>query len=1258
MFQPVESPISFPKLEESVSRFWKERGVYEKSLAARADAPNGRFIFYEGPPTANGLPHPGHCLTRAIKDLFPRYKTMRGYLCQRKAGWDTHGLPVEVEVCKELGIHSKEEIEAFGVEPFIRKCVESVFRYTQQWEQLTERLGFWIHLDEAYVTFHQSYVESVWWALKSLFDRGLLYQGHKIVWWWAQGGTALSSGEVGQGYREVADPSVYVKFPLLGEDGTPHGPSLLVWTTTPWTLPSNQFVAVHPELEYSLVLATNDDEIHGYFWMASSLVEQLAAKVKLKCEVESKCLGRDLVGRRYGSPFYYYSSKLGDVRGRLKSGGTEYTAWRVVAADFVTIDTGTGLVHQAPAYGEVDFDVLVKEQERFVDGEGPQLINAVAPDGTFTADAPDYQGRWVKDCDKDIIRDLKTRGLLFHQEQYKHDYPFCWRAEEDPLIQYPRKSWFIRTTEVKEKMLANNSHINWLPEHIKDGRFGNFLETNVDWALSRERYWGTPLPIWVCEKTGYTEAVASYDELLAKPGLSGTDVWEKAKADNPDLPDDLKVHKPYIDAVSYDSPKAKGARMRRVSEVIDCWFDSGAMPFAQWGYPNTPGSSERFREQFPADFISEALDQTRGWFYSLVAISTLLFAEEGREERGEGRGNDVKSPNLQISNSPNPSFPHPFRNCIVLGLMLGEDGGKMSKSKRNYREPNEIFDRYGADALRWYLFANQPPWTSIRYNEQSIKDCIPEFLLRLWNVYSFFVIYARIDGFDPAAALRSAGVPPAQLDPDVLSKAAGYRPVSDRGELDRWILSELNRTAAAVVERMDAYDNYAASARLIEFVDALSNWYVRRSRDRFWSSGTAQDSADKSDAYWTLYECLLTTCKLIAPFVPFLAEAMWQNLAVSGAGALSVRDDDERVRKTAENHGLKYVNLGDVAIQPSVIQLMPEAVARENTALPLSEVAGTLTVAVSNPMDYDAFDRLRFRLDRQIDIALAPRESILEAIERCYGNTGVAESVHLCDYPVGDPTAIDTELSERMALVREIVSLGLRARMGAKLKVRQPLSQLEIVLADTTHRGWLEEHGSLICDELNVKRVEFIEKAEQYITYTVLPDLKRLGPKLGKRLPALRKALAESDGARLLGDMQAEGRITLSLPDGPIELDADDIQVRLQAKEGWAAAQGHAVVVVLDTELTPDLIREGLARELVRAIQDRRKEMGCQFTDRITIGIVSDSAELKAAIAQFSDYLRGETLAEEIAFKALPGVESIEAKLGDDSLMLCVKVAR
>jgi isoleucyl-tRNA synthetase len=1133
MFRHVASSVSFPGLEERIIGFWRERRIYEKSLDARRGSP--AFVFFEGPPTANGLPHPGHCLTRSIKDLFPRYRTMRGYYCERKAGWDTHGLPVEVEVSKELGIHSKEEIEAYGVEPFIHKCVESVFRYTKQWEDLTERLGFWIHLDEAYVTYHQSYVESVWWALKTLFDRGLLYQGHKIVWWWAQGGTALSSGEVGQGYRQVADPSVYVRFPLVDRPET----DLLVWTTTPWTLPSNQFAAVKPELEYSILKLEDDPR---KLIVASALVDTIAGKAGKSYTVESTVKGQELLGLRYVPPFDYYYKKLGEKQGRLKSGGSQYVAWRVVAAEFVTTDTGSGVVHQAPAFGEVDYDVLMAEQARFADGQGPSLICAVAADGTFTDEAPDYKGRWVKDCDRDIIRRLRGEGLLFHQEQYLHDYPFCWRAEEDPLIQYPRKSWFIRTSKFKDQMLANNRRINWQPDHIRDGRFGNFLETNVDWALSRERYWGTPLPIWVCEKTGYMESVGSYEELCAKSGVQGTEVWTNAKQANPKLVDDLKVHKPYIDAVTYDSPKAPGARMRRVSEVIDCWFDSGSMPFAQWGYPNQTDSCQRLASHFPADFISEAIDQTRGWFYSLLAISTLLFGDENGQ--GTGAAGDFCQ-----NVTPAVPYPHPFRNCIVLGLMLGEDGQKMSKSKRNYREPKEIFDRYGADALRWYFFANQAPWTSIRYSERAIKESIPEFLLRLWNVYSFFVIYATIDGFDPAAQIKGD---PGQLTPEVLATARGYRPASERNELDRWILSELNRTTAAVIQSMDAYDNFTACARLNEFVDALSNWYVRRSRDRFWSS---EASADKSDAYWTLYECLLTTSKLVAPFVPFLAEEIWQNLAVEAFG----------------------------------------------------------------------------------------------------GKT--AESVHLCDYPQGNPAVVDEQLSAEMALVREIVSLGRSARMGAKLKVRQPLAQVEVVLADPSHQAWLEEHAPLICDELNVKRADFIQKADQYINYTVLPDLKRLGPRLGKRLPAVRKALGQADAAQLMAQLDAAGKVTLELPDGPVTLDNEDLQIRLQAKEGWAAAQGRSSVVVLSSELTDELIAEGHARELVHAIQTRRKDMNLQYTDRIVVGVVTDSTELRSAVDQFRDYIQGETLAVRLQHDALSGVEPVELKVGDDPVTLYVQVA-
>lgn len=1127
MFQPVPSTVNFPQLEEEILRFWREAGIYEKSLARRRAANAPRFVFYEGPPTANGMPHPGHCLTRAIKDLFPRYRTMRGYLCERKAGWDTHGLPVEVEVCKELGIHSKEEIEKYGIEPFIQKCQQSVWRYMQEWRRMTERIGFWVNLDQAYVTYHQSYVESVWWSLKQLFDRGLMYQGHKIVWWWAQGGTALSSGEVGLGYREVADPSVYVKFPVLGDEVEGHWNAdksnfiqtgskslnlyFLVWTTTPWTLPSNQFIAVNPNINYSIV---RDETDGSNLIVASDLVEQIAAKAKreLRRNVNPQRIpGRELVKMGYYPPFNSDPNTKTTEAKELKTGEKQVVAWRVVPGEFVTTETGTGLVHIAPAFGEDDFNVLQRERAKFADNEVPPLINLVGPDGKFTEEAPDYcRGRWVKDCDKDIIRDLNHRGLLFHREEYRHEYPFCWRAEEDPLIQYPRQSWFIRTSNYKEQMLDNNRHINWLPEHIKEGRMGNFLATNVDWALSRERFWGTPLPIWKCERSGKMEAVASYDELLKKPGIEGTEVWTAAKKANPNLPDDLRVHKPYIDEITYDSPFENGSRMKRVTEVIDCWYDSGAMPFAQWGYQGEQAAGDAFHSQFPADFISEALDQTRGWFYSQLAISTLVFDKP---------------------------TPRPFRNCIVLGLMLGEDGQKMSKSKRNYREPDEIFNKYGADALRWYFFATQPPWTTIRYSERAIRDSIPEFLLKLWHVYSFFVIYANIDGFAPQASAKS-------------------RPIKNRSELDRWILSELNRTAAAVVERMDAYDNYAAAQRIIEFVDALSNWYVRRSRDRFWAED--KRDPDKIDAYWTLYECLTTTCKIIAPFVPFLAETMWRNLA--GVG--------------------------------------PQAA--DGTRL---------------------------------------------------------ESVHFCDFPTGDPTIIDEQLSAQMNLVREIASLGLSARMGAKLKVRQPMQKVEVILADRAQQTWLEGHIELLKKELNVKQVEFTQQADHYITYTVLPDLKRLGPRLGKKLPLVKNVLAKADAAKLLAEMESAGSVALKLDDGSSEsLDREDLQVRLQAKPGWAAAQGKYCVVVLATELTPDLVTEGIAREIVHSIQSARKDTGCEYTDRIEVGIVTDSEEIRRAVEQFAAYISSETLAVVLKLGPLEGVEPIEIKIGEETAQLYIRI--
>lgn len=1154
MFKAVSADVSFPKLEEEILAFWKREGIYQKSLELRADGPS--FVFYEGPPTANGMPHPGHCLTRAIKDLFPRYRTMRGYRCERKAGWDTHGLPVEVEVCKEIGIHGKEEIEAFGIEAFIQKCQQSVWRYMQEWERLTERIGFWIDLSQAYVTYHQSYVESVWWSLKNLFDRNLLYRGHKIVWWWAQGGTALSSGEVGQGYKEVADPSVYVRFPLEGETNT----SLVVWTTTPWTLPSNQFAAVHSDLTYAYCKEPDSDET---LIVAEALVATLSEKIKKLLEVIKTVQGSTLVGKYYQPPFDYYHAKSKLDEGSLLSGGKQRLSWRVVAAPFVTIDSGTGIVHLAPAFGEVDYDVLIEQQQLFQAGQGPKLICAVGPNGKFTSDAPDYEGVWVKDADKTITRRLRDEGKLFHQEQYVHQYPFCWRAESDPLIQYPRESWFIQTTSFRDEMLANNKQIGWHPEHIRDGRFGNFLESNVDWALSRERYWGTPLPIWVCSVTGQMEAIESYDELLQKPDVQGTEVWLKAKAENPELVEDLKVHKPYIDAINYQSPYDKNGRMKRVTEVIDCWYDSGAMPFAQWGYPHQ--NQDRFNSQFPADFISEALDQTRGWFYSQLAISTMMFGKA-----------DAGTPN---ASQESREYPHPFRNCIVLGLMLAEwyeskDGkqrflteeeakascgsdyvaktGKMSKSLRNYRSPNEIFDRFGADALRWYFFANQPPWNSIVYSERAIRDSIPEFLLRLWNVFSFFTIYAEIDGFKGPSTYHGKTKKDNAWTADELAQCDGYRPIAERSELDRWMMSELASSVRGCIEAMDRYDNYGACQILNSLVEGLSNWYVRRSRSRYWAED--KQSTEKLDAYWTLYEALITISKLIAPFVPFLSESLWKEL----------------------------------------------------------------TRGVS------AWTR---------------------------------ESVHLCDYPVPDVSRIDA-LGERMKLLREIGSLGRAARMDAKLKVRQPLSLVEVILADNSHQQWLEEHDDILKEELNVKEIRYSHGSSPYIEYQVQPNFRKLGPKLGALLPKVKQALGSANGAQLLAELTEHSAIRLSVGTDTVVLDGEDIQVRLQAKPGWAASQGKGCVVVLATELTEALVREGIAKDLIRGIQDLRKKTNCNFTDRIHILVVTSDEAVMAAIQENLQLIQSETLCTKLSVVSnAPAGETLHRiEIGDLELDIVLKV--
>ena len=1079
MFQEVSARVSFPDLEAQILKFWDERSIYHRSLELRRNGPP--YVFFEGPPTANGMPHPGHCLTRVVKDVFPRYYTMRGFRCERRAGWDTHGLPVEVEVGKTVGAHSKQEIEAYGVEPFIHQCIDSVFKYTREWEELTRRLAFWVDLDDAYVTYHQSYVESVWWALKTMFERGLLYQGHKVVWWWAQGGTALSSGEVGEGYRDVDDPSIFVRFRLresnalskhLGDVPV----SALAWTTTPWTLPSNVALAVGADVDYVLLEYKTEAETER-FLLAEALIEKAFAHLKIDVKKDLTTLARvkgsDLVGTKY-ERLFDYSVPVGPIQIEGTEPSSKKTAsvrsFEIEVGDFVTLDQGTGIVHVAPAFGEDDY--------RFAREKGFGFLQLIKPDGTFVAEAKEVAAKFCKDADKDLIHLLKERGSLLKREVYRHSYPFCPRAEQDPLIQYARKSWFIRTSEFKDQLLANNATMNWFPEHIKEGRFGDFLRNNVDWALSRERYWGTPLPIWQCEKTGKQEAMGSYTELLMKPDVKGVDVWERAKTAKPELSDHLKVHKPYIDSVTYQSPFDASSRMRRVPEVIDAWFDSGAMPFAQWGYPHK--NQEKFKDQFPADFISEAIDQTRGWFYSLTAIATLL-----RKDLG-----DV-------------DFPVPFKACIVLGLMLGEDGLKMSKRKKNYREPTYIFDTYGADAMRWYLLSAQPPTSTVRFKESAIQESQREFLIRLHNVYSFFVIYANIDKFDPKKTPRPQA--------------------SELTLLDRWIRSELASTVEAVTERMNAYDGFTAAQRLNAFVDALSNWYVRRSRERFWGGGM---TPDKRAAYWTLYDCLTTSAKLLAPFVPFLADAIHRNLVHS--------------------------------VDPSQL-----------------------------------------------------------------------ESVHLCDWPTPEQEAVDPTLTMEMGLVREIVSVGRSARTSAKLKVRLPLSAVTVLLSDHRLDPVVERYADLIKDELNVKRVELADDPSKYVTVEVKPNLKTLGPKLGKKLPLLVKALAAADQLALRQAIIEKGVAKIIVDGEEIELTADDVMIQMTAKPGYAASAGASAVVVLATEVTKELRLEGIARELIYHVNALRKDLGLAFDDRISLTIET-SGEVAEAVDAHAEQIKSETLAVEL----------------------------
>ncbi|MAT23764.1 MAG: isoleucine--tRNA ligase [Sandaracinus sp.] len=1036
MFDPVTPQVSFPALDEEVQRLWDERQIFEKTVESRKGGEP--FIFYEGPPTANGMPHAGHVLTRVMKDVFLRYRSMCGHYVPRRAGWDTHGLPVEVEVEKSLGISGRQAIEEYGVEAFSRQCIDSVFRYIGEWRKMTRRIGFWVDLDDAYVTFHKSYVESVWWALKQLFEKGLLYQDYKVVWWWAQGGTALSMGEVGQGYKDVDDPSVMVRFPVKGAEGT----SFLAWTTTPWTLPSNIALAVKEDATYATVKLEDGSKVVVAEALLGAVIGDAEHEV-----VETKP-GSAWVGTEYEPPFRYAEPEGGP-------------AHRVIAADFVELGTGSGLVHLAPAFGEDDF--------RVCKAAGLGFLQLVQPDGTFPPEVTDFAGRFCKEADRDIIRNLRQRGILFKEEVYRHQYPFSWRKMSDPLIQYARTSWFIRTTREIHRVQENNQHVNWEPEHIKDGRFGQFLANNVDWALSRERFWGTPLPIWINDETGSMEAVGSVAEILEKNPEAFAH-FEAAKEADPSLQDDLMVHKPWIDQVTWTKEGEPGV-YRRVPEVIDCWFDSGCMPFAQWGYPHQ--NQEAFEQCFPADFITEAVDQTRGWFYSLMTISTLLHEEQ--------------------------PYPHPFQNCFVMGLLTDEKGLKYSKSLKNYTDPLVLMEQTGGDAVRWALYSNTVPGQNTRFFEKAVRDAAREFLLKIWNVHSFFVTYANIDEWDPKAA----------------------RPApAERSDMDRWILAELDHTVRALRGELDAFKSHVAVRELKSFVDSLSNWYVRRSRARFWAKG---DSADKAAAFATLYEVLVDLTKCVAPFIPFLAESLFQNLVVKH-------------------------------------------------------------------------------------------------------EEGAPESVHLAGFPAPDEARVDDALREAMAVVRQVVTAGSRVRNENKLKVRQPLGEAIVVVAGAEEREAIERFADAIREELNVEALGFTEEPAKYVEFQLLPNFRVLGPKLGKQVPACKKALAEADGAKLQAELAEKGAITVELPEGPVELGPEEIQIRLTAKEGFAAADEGGHVVVLDTHITPELERAGMAREAINRIQRVRKDRDLAFDARIAV-VWSAEGELKAALEEHGGKIAEETLA-------------------------------
>ncbi|MBE6712031.1 MAG: isoleucine--tRNA ligase [Ruminococcaceae bacterium] len=1047
MYEKVNSDMNFVDREKKVGEFWKENKIFEKSIESRREGTP--YVFYDGPPTANGKPHIGHVLTRVIKDMIPRYRTMKGCMVPRKAGWDTHGLPVELEVEKLLGLDGKEQIEEYGLDPFIQKCKESVWKYKGMWEDFSGTVGFWADMDDPYVTYHNDFIESEWWALKQIYEKGLLYKGFKIVPYCPRCGTPLSSHEVAQGYKAVKEKSAVVRFKVIGEDAY-----FLAWTTTPWTLPSNVALCVNPEEDYVKVKAV-DGKV---YYLAAKLAESILAPLAESgnaFEVLETYQGTELEGKAY-EPLYAIAGELAEKQNKK--------GHYIVCDTYVTMTDGTGIVHIAPAFGEDDAKVGRKYDLPFV-----QLVDAK---GCLTDNTP-FAGMFVKDADPEVLKDLSSRGLLFDAPKFEHDYPFCWRCDT-PLIYYARESWFIRMTDVRENLIRNNNTINWIPESIGKGRFGDWLENVQDWGISRNRYWGTPLNIWECE-CGHRHAIGSIAEL---------------KEMSKNCPDDIELHRPYIDAVTITCPEC-GKEMKRVPEVIDCWFDSGAMPFAQHHYPFE--NKEKFEAEFPADFISEAVDQTRGWFYSLLAISTLIFDKA------------------------------PYKNVIVLGHVQDENGQKMSKSKGNAVDPFDALESYGADAIRWYFYTNSAPWLPNRFHGKAVVEGQRKFMGTLWNTYAFYVLYANIDSFDPTKYT---------LDYESLSV------------MDRWLLSGLASTVKAVDENLENYRIPEACRALQKFVDDLSNWYVRRGRERYWVSGMPQD---KINAYMTLYTALVTVAKAAAPMIPFMAEDIYRNLVCS-------------VDKSAP------------------------------------------------------------------------------------------ESVHLTDFPEVNENWINTDLEEQMEEVLKIVVAGRAARAGSGRKNRQPLAKM-IVKAET---ALSEECCQIVRDELNVKDIVFSEDVEEFLSYSFKPQLKTCGPKFGKQLGELRAALPQLDGAKAMAELNADGSLALDLPSGRVVLEREDLIIQNEQKDGYFAVSDAELTVVLDINLTEELITEGFVREIISKVQTMRKDADFNVTDRIEIGLAGNDKLASLAEAN-RDEICGDTLA--VSLSAQLSENAKEWDINGEKVTLSVKVA-